>query len=318
MLPAIHAAPEIVAILTAARPDLMREISGSLGFSPSTLSDPWEAAVENSSLLSGAVDESPAGQAASAFAQYLRSHTKRERFAKDSTEAFLRIQLSKGANVVSAAFLNDSGYRDEIHQAFLKHGLDDRAATKATGLLSQFFPEYEAAQKSWSFGYSVGPFEQGEFEKAAAACGGAPYVGSNRSNDLAIINLPFSAFVGTTDEVDPTVVQAIEDSQTILKNAKNVLFRVEWTIGNRLQSSLTSYRKFLANRFPKLEFRSFISESFRFDPLLDGAEAFIAGATAWNDKFRPVEVLVSDLKGGSSKHNAPVLESAIRGLLRAV
>jgi len=311
-----RAAPEIIAILTTARPDLVREMMNSLGLTRSVLSDPWEAAVVNACLLSGAVDESPAGLAAAAFSRFLSIRTKRERFAKAAIDAFFRIQISKGVDAVAAAFLEGRGLED-IRESFLKHGLEERAATKAVALLSQFIPEYSAARRSWHFGFSVGPDDLEALRTVAAACGGTP-ASAIQSNDVAIIDLPFSAFVGTTNEIDPTVLQVIEDCGAVLKDARHVLFRVDWTVGSRLPSSLKNYREFLSKQLPNFEFRSFVSENSTFDPLLDGTEAFIAGSPTWTGRFRPVEVIASDLNNGSSLHNAPALESALRGLLRAI
>jgi hypothetical protein len=322
MSPATYAAPEIIAMMTAARPDLMRQMFDYIGYSPSIASDPWDAAVVNSCLLSGAVDESPAGRMASALYRHLRFHGRSEKLAKDSSATVLRALFSIGADTLAAAPKAPADAHTMIVRAMIgkvlaTQGADEVVANKIIDQIVKFLPEYDAAVGRWEFGYSTPATSKIGIGLAAAACGGH-LVDSAGSNDLAIVDLPFSAFVGTTDAVDPVVLQALNDASAILKMAKNVLFKVDWSVGNRLASSLNGYRRFLSSKFPKLEFGAAVVENSKLVPGLPGAEAFIVGAPAWTRKFKPLEVLVPGLGENDADHNFPAVEAAIRGLMRAI
>jgi hypothetical protein len=314
MPPATYAAPEIVAMMTAARPDLMRQMLEFLGYSQAATGDPWDAAVVNSCLLSGAVDESPVGRVSSSYARHLRFHGRSDKFVKDSSSAVLRALFSLGSDAFAEAFREGSEQREAVSRTLATQGVDDALAAKTLELLAKFFPEYETAIRRWEFGYST---NVSAFGVAAAACGGSP-TGELGTNHLAIVDLPFSAFVGTTDDVDPTVMQSIREAGDMLKTATNHLFRIEWSVGNRIASSLNGYRRFLSVTFPKIEFKVAVVENGKLDPTLAGADAFIAGSASWTGRFKPVEVLSSAENGQGADHNAPAVEAAIRGLLRAI
>lgn len=306
-------AAEIIALMTAGHPDLMGEILENMGIHTNPGIDRWEQATQAAASLASALNEHPAGRTSAAFARYLKFQGRREKYSKDSGRILLRLLFALGPETVAAAANGDQASSAKVLAAMAAQGVDPAFGDKVVAALPGFYREFSASEKSWEFSYlQIAPLDA-TMGNAAAACGGTRASGGEI--DLVLADLPFSAFVGTTNEVDPVVLQVIKENANSLKNAKAVLFWVDWSIGNRLPSGLAGYRRFLSAALPGLEFRSLTIEGSKFGSS-QGVNAFLAGATTWTGKFQAVE---SGLRDEEEKDvAAAVAESAIRGLLRAI
>lgn len=103
---------------------------------------------------------------------------------------------------------------------------------------------------------------------------------------IVLANLPFSAFL-TEGSEDPEVVEIVDATKKHLKTAKAFIFRVDWTVGERLDLSVDGYVRLIAARLKGWDVHTTKLDNYRFTPM-EGSELFIVAAKRWLSDFRPV------------------------------
>lgn len=94
--------------------------------------------------------------------------------------------------------------------------------------------------------------------------------------DINLVNLPFSAFVGI-GQPDPAIVKIIEEAAAYRKQARCTLFRVDWTVGKRLNTPEDGYRKLISRLFVGSTVQSHTVDVELFVPM-EGHELFVFAA----------------------------------------
>ncbi|WP_315922840.1 DNA cytosine methyltransferase [Mesorhizobium sp. SP-1A] len=135
------------------------------------------------------------------------------------------------------------------------------------------------------------------------------------SVDLTLVNLPFSAFVGI-GQVDPAVTKIIEAAAGRRKRTACTLFRIDWTIGQRMGINPDAYCKVIARHFRNHEVQSMVIDVEWFVPM-EGHELFIAVAPSFNTVVRPVGTDIVPRLASSfidrAANNGPVLSYVSEG-----
>jgi hypothetical protein len=111
-------------------------------------------------------------------------------------------------------------------------------------------------------------------------------VETNSFVDLCLVNLPFSVFLNG-GKTDPALTRFVDAASNFRNRSKCTIFRVDWTIGQRLGLNPSSYTDLIANYFRDFEVHSMVMDVEWFVPM-EGYELFIAVSQSFNSPVRPV------------------------------
>src|SRR5690606_5180976 len=106
--------------------------------------------------------------------------------------------------------------------------------------------------------------------------------------DLILVNLPFSAFT-TFGDGDPATKAVMAAAAKHGRGSTPLLFRVEWTAGQRMELSPSDYVDLVSHWLPGHECRHIVVSNEAFIPM-EGFELFVGAAKSWQSEFRPVAV----------------------------
>lgn len=104
--------------------------------------------------------------------------------------------------------------------------------------------------------------------------------------DLSLVNLPFSVFVGSGG-ADPALTRIIDAAAKIRHQSTCTIFRIDWTIGQRMGLDPSAYCDLISTYFRNYEVQSMIIDVEWFVPM-EGFELFIAVSRTFRSPVRPV------------------------------
>lgn len=118
------------------------------------------------------------------------------------------------------------------------------------------------------------------YERLRGALAEEPVV----SPDVALVNLPFSVFVAHVNG-DHGVETVLREAARLAADACALLFRVDWTVGERMGIEPEEYVSAVERHFPRHMVDYFTVANEHFVPMR-GTELFIGAAKSWKEPLR--------------------------------
>jgi hypothetical protein len=293
-----HGAVEILARVASVNPAAFRAL-----FGVGSCSNPVALAEAAAASVSHDLSTSPEGAIVERFGEYMRFLGRIERTVRRRCDYLLESLLALGIETLDAASEGDRESVDRWNDWVASR--TDQFVSEASALLSswrQFRRDTAAAESSWDFRFLDIARGRPDLGSAAVAAGGRPLCpGPDKWPDIVLVELPFSVFVGVSENDDPAVTDVVGGVSRIIRKARGALFRVDWTVGTRLSLPTDGYQRAVSRASPQFETRII---------LLDET-LYVGVARSWHDEFSAVTV---PLGVGPDR---PV-ERAVRGFLRAV